>query len=109
MTATGRASRPPTSSRAALLIEVERRIAKAELRSAAQAAGIAALTAAGHDTTEAVERLYEAMDALAALRQQLCGLQRLVRYVTSLQADHQSQQGVMTAGVVFSGGLTAPA
>ena len=58
----------PFPSRATRFAAVSRCIAEAEMHSTAQAPGIAALTAAGYDTTEAVQRLWHTMDALLDLR-----------------------------------------
>ena len=56
---------------------LSRRIAEAEMRSTAAAGALAALSRTEADTVEAQRQLWEEMDALLALRQQLWDLRSL--------------------------------
>lgn len=61
----------------AVVADLNRRIAEAEMRSTAAADALAALTRTGADTIEAERQLWEEMDTLQALRRQLLELRFL--------------------------------
>jgi uncharacterized coiled-coil protein SlyX len=54
----------------ATLMDMDRRIAEAELLPSMQAEAVAALSRAGEEATDTMERLYAQMDRLSALRQE---------------------------------------
>jgi hypothetical protein len=61
----------------AVVESLSRRIVEAQMRSTAAADRLAALTRTEADTVEAQRQLWEEMDALLALRQQLWDLRSL--------------------------------